>query len=602
MFGSECPASHEGSGNWTRSRCAGTSGNRDHPRKGGKRVSTTGEPRHARDRAGVGWSAGLGTRGCARRSARRRRALGLARFLADALAVAALLVLVVPGDDPDARAQLAVLRVRGELRTARTIVATRASTTIAGALATPGTARAGLAGAAAALGLGRAGSWDLTSRTGVAASRTQALKTGSPALSPSGVATAAHLSGWPFSSCLGFSASLMTSAPPTRSMAAVTRAGEETLRSACGAAGCSASACGAAAVGCSAVAVSATAVGSAATGVSATTASAAGVSSVVAVPAGSAAGPSRPAGCRHGEGRSARRRRRGGGVRRPGWRRRLRAGAATALTDGSGLTGSAIPGIFGPTAGFSVSGMTFGVGLTETRSFGPLSASPACASDAASATGVWAADVSGAAASGAGASAAAASGAAASGAAASGAAASGAAASGAAASGAAASGAAASGAAASGAAASGSSSDLRSSGLRGSGLGRSSVGGSLRSRGGMGGVSEAAASAAGASSVTVSGTATSSVGVSVTAGASATGSGAAASVLTLEPFVSACALSSARTEASGEAGSATAGLLSSDSESPSGRCPRPSSRQANRQSLGAAYRRCGYSRMHVAIW
>src|SRR5918998_6287924 len=59
-------------------------------------------------------------------------ALGFALLLAVALALAPFLVLVVTGDDADARAQLAVLGVRGVLGAARTVVAAR--TSAAGAL------------------------------------------------------------------------------------------------------------------------------------------------------------------------------------------------------------------------------------------------------------------------------------------------------------------------------------------------------------------------------------------------------------------------------------------------------------------------------------
>ena len=310
-------------------------------------------------------------------------ALGFALLLAVALALAPLLVLVVTGDDANALAEGAVLSVRGELRAARPIVAAWAAAGSAGrrdGVRRPPSLRWERSAS------GGRGSCALTSRTGVAASRTQALKTGSPGLRPSAAwaQTAAHFSGWPFSSCLGLSASLIVSAPPTRSIAAVTRAGDVGERSplesgSCSAAGAAApvaSATGSAAVaaGSSGAAAAGASVGSAAA-VSATgavdscsaaatgadsTAGASGVgSAAVASLAGSAAAAAAGAGAAPPRRRSVRAEKNARRWRSDadGRRRRLRVGSV-ALTAGSGLGSAATPRIFGPTAGRSVSGLT----------------------------------------------------------------------------------------------------------------------------------------------------------------------------------------------------------------------------------------------------
>ena len=82
----------------------------------------------------------------------------------------------------------------------------------------------------------------LTSRTGVAASRTQAVKIGSPGLMPWACSahTDDHFMVSPSSRRLGCSASRTASAPPTRSMAATRRACARAERDGdvAGAAGC----------------------------------------------------------------------------------------------------------------------------------------------------------------------------------------------------------------------------------------------------------------------------------------------------------------------------------------------------------------------------
>ena len=67
-------------------------------------------------------------------------ALGFALLLAHPLALTTFLVLVVAGDDADALAQRAVLRVRCELLAARAIVATGASAAVAAGARAAGTA------------------------------------------------------------------------------------------------------------------------------------------------------------------------------------------------------------------------------------------------------------------------------------------------------------------------------------------------------------------------------------------------------------------------------------------------------------------------------